>query len=102
MIYLMDPRWMDKRFAAPMPPKPDESFLRRREALDHLLPLLPPCWRQVVLSHMRETPFDRIDEQLGLEPGDAEALLRKAEDRLKQMAKAFYPKLCANGNGRGP
>ena len=101
MIYLMDPRWMDKRFAAPVVPEPDESFLRRREALDHLLPHLPSRWRQVVLSHIRETPFDRIDEQLGLEPGSAEDLLRKAEEKLRRMAKLYYPELCRNGNGRG-
>ncbi len=101
MIYLMYPRRMDKTFAAPMPPEPDESFLRRREALDHFLPLLPSHWRQIVLSHMRGTPFHRIDEQLGLEPGDAEAFLRRAEERLKRMAKLYYPELCANGNRRG-
>ncbi len=95
----MDPQKMARRFAAPE--RDIDYVLDRREALSTLLETIPVRLREVVrLFYFSDVPVEGIAARLGTTVARARELLADAEALMRNAAKARFPHLCANGNGK--
>jgi RNA polymerase sigma factor (sigma-70 family) len=96
---LMDPRRIDRRFAAPE--RDSDYALDRRDALARLIEELSPQQAEAVrLFYLGDVPAREIAAKLGVTIERAGELLAQAERKMREAAEARCPGLCMNGNGR--
>ena len=98
MIYPMDPRRMDRRFAAPS--RDQDLLIDWQDMKPRLIGRLPKeHMRAVILFYILGLPLWRTSRHLGGTFTQTRKLLHTAEAMLRMLARKRYPEYFQNGNG---